>query len=70
MRNVREEREKLALAWERNGEKSAVSLPATPRQRSCVRLTLKPGSRSLRSELVMNWVVQPVCSGFLACSKS
>ena len=70
VRKVREESEKLALAWERKGENWAVSVPATPRQRSWVRLTLKPGRRSLRSELVMNCVVQPVRLGCLACSKS
>ncbi len=64
------ERAKLALTFDRKGAKCDVSDPTAPRQRSCVRLRLKPGSRSLRIELVTLGVVHPEKPGFLACSKS
>jgi hypothetical protein len=69
-RKVFPETAKLALTVCKNGSNLAVSTPARPRHRSWVRLKLKPGSRSLRIELVTVCVAHPVRPGFLACSKS
>src|SRR4029079_14315118 len=69
-RKVLAEIAKLARTFWRKGSSFDVSLPTAPRHRSCVRLRLNPGSRSLRIELVRDCVAHPVKPGFFACSKS
>src|SRR4051812_37941427 len=58
-RKVLLDRLKLALTVERNGWNTAVSEPTAPRQRSCVRLSVKLGSRSLSSWFETVCVVHP-----------
>src|SRR5687768_2443095 len=69
-RSVLPEMAKLASTRCRNGSKRDVSEPAAPSHRSWLRLRLNPGSRSLRNELVIDCVAQPVRPGSFACSKS
>jgi hypothetical protein len=69
-RKVLPETAKAALTLWRNGSNEDVSTPTWPRQRSWLRLRLNPGRRSLKRELVTDWVVHPLKPGFFACSKS
>ena len=61
---------KFTLTFCRNGAKGDVSVPTCPRQRSNVRLSVNPGTRSLSTEFVTGSFTHPLRPGCFACWKS